>query len=482
MDSHISLKLKQLKDQMQQQKKARAKRPQSASKVIVAEGTDFLSTSALLGFDEPLPKQTPRVDQESAEVLNFLKEIGLERYWDSFREAQVTDIEVLYELTDEHLTSIGLPIGHRIKLLKRIRETRNDSKPISPPKLKPAIRDDRKVRFEESELQPTVQSVRSRQAEASSKQSKEDLMPSLTVQSIKPKPSSEKTLRKVDETKSQTPAPKPNPKSRPGQAGIEAKKKPPTPRTSSALAIQPTEVTFPRTQGKVQFVEKPQTPQVVPIEVPVKAAVIEAPTKAAVVTECADSTNESLISSRSEQSQSQSTSASMREDHVYQTEKPSTWLLLEKSQESYVCYECTAITKDYIAFNDRAYCSEDCVNASKQGRMMKCSFCSRDFLSICGVMKGSSWFCSQECTHRKVEVGSNTEVHTFKTSSTPARTIETSIGTEDEYIVTSLKPGKQKPCEARLLFEDPEPVISARRPSEARMKKFMASTEKVEGW
>ena len=36
----------------------------------------------------------------------------------------VDDMEIVYELNEEHLSNIGIPLGHRLKILKRIREVK----------------------------------------------------------------------------------------------------------------------------------------------------------------------------------------------------------------------------------------------------------------------------------------------------------------------------------------------------------------------
>ena len=53
------------------------------------------------------------------DVADWLKDLGLERYAPAFRDNAI-DAELLPELTDEHLKELGLPLGHRVKLLKAI--------------------------------------------------------------------------------------------------------------------------------------------------------------------------------------------------------------------------------------------------------------------------------------------------------------------------------------------------------------------------
>lgn len=489
MDSHLSLKLKQLKDQMQQQKKARTKRPQSSNKVIVADASEFLTTSELMGFDQSRPSTEPAIDRpstapESSAVLDFLREIGLERYWESFRAAQIDDVEVLAELTDEHLTSLGLPIGHRIKLLKRLREARTVVKPTTPPMPLQSRHDERKVRFEETEPNLGISGVRPRQVENAGKRTANDLMPSLTVQSIKPKPSSEKTQRAKAEDPKQAPSTaKQATRARAPQTAIETSKMKPTSRKQIVAVQRTLEINSTRVEAKPPKIEASQKSAAPPLKI--EAPKIEAPqietyslpAQPRQATQTKVTSNEGA----SVRTVSRPASSSRSTEPDNQPQKPSTWLLMETSIEQYLCYECTALTQKAVIFGDRTFCSDECVNASKQGRMQCCNSCYRDFLSSCGVLKGDAWFCSQECSHRKTEVGSNTELHPPSTGPMSMQSVQAVVSEpEDEYIVSSLKPAKPKPSEVRLIFDDP--VIAPRRPSEARIKKFMASTEKIEGW
>lgn len=49
----------------------------------------------------------------------------MERHFDTFIANGIDDMEVVHEITEEHLTDLGLPLGHRIKILKRLREGEN---------------------------------------------------------------------------------------------------------------------------------------------------------------------------------------------------------------------------------------------------------------------------------------------------------------------------------------------------------------------
>ena len=54
-------------------------------------------------------------------IGQWLRELGLDRYEEVFLDNAI-DAELLPQLTDEHLTKLGIPMGHRIRLLEAIAE------------------------------------------------------------------------------------------------------------------------------------------------------------------------------------------------------------------------------------------------------------------------------------------------------------------------------------------------------------------------
>lgn len=58
------------------------------------------------------------------QVKQFLVSCGLERYYEELTNNGIDDMEILMELSDSHLNGLNIPLGHRIKLLKRIKEVR----------------------------------------------------------------------------------------------------------------------------------------------------------------------------------------------------------------------------------------------------------------------------------------------------------------------------------------------------------------------
>jgi class 3 adenylate cyclase len=53
------------------------------------------------------------------DVGAWLRDLGLGQYEAAFRENEI-DIDILPELTEAHLEKLGMPLGHRIRLLKTI--------------------------------------------------------------------------------------------------------------------------------------------------------------------------------------------------------------------------------------------------------------------------------------------------------------------------------------------------------------------------
>ena len=62
------------------------------------------------------------------DIAAWLRDLGLERYEAAFRENEI-DAEVLPQLTEAHLATLGLPLGPRLKLLKAIAALREGAVP-----------------------------------------------------------------------------------------------------------------------------------------------------------------------------------------------------------------------------------------------------------------------------------------------------------------------------------------------------------------
>src|SRR5580700_9265854 len=54
-------------------------------------------------------------------IADWLKNLGMSEYAQRFAENDI-DIAVLPDLTDQHLKDLGVSLGHRVKMLRAIRE------------------------------------------------------------------------------------------------------------------------------------------------------------------------------------------------------------------------------------------------------------------------------------------------------------------------------------------------------------------------
>src|ERR1700760_3000321 len=57
----------------------------------------------------------------SMDVGTWLGSLGLDQYAGLFREQEI-EADLLPELTDRHLSDLGIPLGHRLRMLRAIRD------------------------------------------------------------------------------------------------------------------------------------------------------------------------------------------------------------------------------------------------------------------------------------------------------------------------------------------------------------------------
>ncbi len=63
-------------------------------------------------------------DGDYPEVDSFLNSIALTKYKDRFIENGIEDEETILELNDDHMDALSVPLGHKLKILKRIKMLR----------------------------------------------------------------------------------------------------------------------------------------------------------------------------------------------------------------------------------------------------------------------------------------------------------------------------------------------------------------------
>jgi hypothetical protein len=59
-------------------------------------------------------------------VTQFLASISLDKYFAKFTDNGIEDLETILELNDEHLDAIEVPLGYKLKILKRIKTLRSE--------------------------------------------------------------------------------------------------------------------------------------------------------------------------------------------------------------------------------------------------------------------------------------------------------------------------------------------------------------------
>lgn len=63
-------------------------------------------------------------DGSCEEVRKFLVDIKLEKYYDKFMSSGVEDMETILEMKDKHIEQMGIPLGHKLKIIKKIKDLR----------------------------------------------------------------------------------------------------------------------------------------------------------------------------------------------------------------------------------------------------------------------------------------------------------------------------------------------------------------------
>src|SRR5262249_31370964 len=79
------------------------------------------------------------------QIADWLKKLGMSEYVERFAENDI-DVAILPDLTDQHLKDLGVSLGHRLKMLRAIRDLDNASvavtAPSAPVAAEPTRRDD----------------------------------------------------------------------------------------------------------------------------------------------------------------------------------------------------------------------------------------------------------------------------------------------------------------------------------------------------
>ena len=85
-----------------------------------------VGTGTGTGSDMQNSAPTGGATSEFPEVDSFLASINLQKYKDRFLENGIEDEETILELNDAHLDAVGIPLGYKLKILKRIKMVRQE--------------------------------------------------------------------------------------------------------------------------------------------------------------------------------------------------------------------------------------------------------------------------------------------------------------------------------------------------------------------
>lgn len=81
------------------------------------------------GIEANFNKALAQQNDEFTEVTNFLANIKMEKYKDVFIDNGIEDRETILELNESHLEEMGLPLGHKLKIMKKIKEEKKKEAP-----------------------------------------------------------------------------------------------------------------------------------------------------------------------------------------------------------------------------------------------------------------------------------------------------------------------------------------------------------------
>ncbi|OMJ73500.1 hypothetical protein SteCoe_27800 [Stentor coeruleus] len=90
-------------------------KPKTQDEALQLKKNEYIPTSTLLESPINNPYQ-------QNQLFDFLSNCGMEKYYKSFIDNGIEDLEILLELTEPHLVNMKIPLGHRLKILKKIRD------------------------------------------------------------------------------------------------------------------------------------------------------------------------------------------------------------------------------------------------------------------------------------------------------------------------------------------------------------------------
>jgi class 3 adenylate cyclase/predicted ATPase len=121
-------------------------RPCPATRRAIAE----LSVYALCSVAQKLGHDRTLV-AAMQQIADWLKKLGMSEYAERFAENDI-DMAVLSDLTDQHLKDLGVSLGHRLKMLRAIRDLGGDSIAVAAPSAPVATEPTRRDEAERRQL------------------------------------------------------------------------------------------------------------------------------------------------------------------------------------------------------------------------------------------------------------------------------------------------------------------------------------------
>ena len=108
-----------------------SQRSQIQQQEQLQQNTSQSSTTVESNISKALQKQNQSQISNQQQPVNdevsiFLNEVGLIKYREQFIENGIEDLEIILELDDKHLEQMNVPLGHKLKILKRIKDLRRD--------------------------------------------------------------------------------------------------------------------------------------------------------------------------------------------------------------------------------------------------------------------------------------------------------------------------------------------------------------------
>ena len=70
---------------------------------------------------------------EKNDIKDFLESIKLGKYYEKLLMNGIDDIETMLELEESHIEKMGIPLGHKLKMVKKIKEMRADRAGVATP-------------------------------------------------------------------------------------------------------------------------------------------------------------------------------------------------------------------------------------------------------------------------------------------------------------------------------------------------------------